>query len=251
VADLSNERLRAALLKNGLTPAQLADRLQVDVKTAERWVTGRAPYRKYRYAVATLLGVDEAYLWPDALTREQVAAAAESEIITVYPHRWAVPREVWTQHFAGAEESIDMLTMAGLFLAEDSGAVRLLREKAQAGVRLRLLISDPDAAAVALREQEENTGPGVVAARIRNVLALLRPLQGVANIEFRLHHACLYTSIFRADEDMIVNTHVYGTAGSNAPVLHLRKVPGGDMVAVYEESYEAIWTGAAPLESGG
>jgi hypothetical protein len=233
-----------------MTPAQLAGRMQVDVKTAERWIGGRPPYRKHRYTVATMLGVDESYLWPDALSRSQVAAAAESEIISVYPHRWAVPREVWAQHFADAEESIDMLTMAGLFIAEDSGTMRLFRDKAEAGIRVRLLMSDPEAPAVALREREEDTGAGVVGARIRNVLALLRPLRGVAGIEFRLHEACLYTSIFRSDDDMIINMHVYGVAGSNAPVMHLRKVPGGDMVALYQESFDAIWANATPLESG-
>ncbi len=249
---MPNERLRAALLKKGITPADLAEQLQVDVKTSERWVTtDRAPYRKNRFAIATLLGVEESYLWPDALSRDQVSAASGSEIIQVYPHRWAIPRDEWARHFAAATESIDMLTMAGLFIAEDSGTVRSLREKADAGVRVRLLISDPDSSAVAVREQEERLDPGAVASRVRNVLALLRPLFGVAGIECRLHGACLYTSIFRADDDMIVNTHVYGVAGSNAPVLHLRKVPGGDMVALYRESFELIWGGAAPLPSGG
>ena len=246
---MSNERLRAALLRKGITPAQLAEQLQIDVKTAERWVGGRVPYRKNRYTVATLLGVDESYLWPDALTRDEVAAASESEVITLYPHRWAVPREVWAQHFAGAEREIDMFTMAGLFIAEDSGVVRRFREKAEAGVRLRLLISDPDAPAVALREVEEETGIGVVAARVRNVLALLRPLRDVDGIEFRLHDTCLYSSIFRSDDDMIVTMHVYGVAGSNAPTLHLRRVPGGDMVNLFQETFESIWYDSTPLES--
>jgi transcriptional regulator with XRE-family HTH domain len=247
---LSNERLRAALLKKGLTPAQLAERLQVDVKTAERWISGlRAPYRKHRFAVATLLGVDETYLWPDALNRNQVSAASESEIITVYPHRWMVGRDVWSQHFADAEESIDMLTMAGLFIAEDVGTVRSFREKAEAGVRIRLLISDPDSDAVALREKEEDTGPGLVAARVRNVLGLLRQLRGVEGIEFRLHDTCLYASIFRSDDDMIVTPHVYGMGGSNAPVLRLRKVPGGDMVSLYRDSFEKVWNSGKPLQS--
>lgn len=246
---MSNERLRAALLKKGLTPAQLAQRLRVDVKTAERWIGGRAPYRKHRYSIAALLGVDEAYLWPNALPRDQVAAASGSEILTFYPHRWAVPRGVWAQHFAGAEQEIDMLTMAGLFIAEDSGTIRAFQDKAEAGVRVRLLISNPDSPAVARREQEEDLGAGVVAARVRNVLALLRPLRGVSGIEFRLHETCLYTSIFRADDDMIVNMHVFGVAGSNAPAMHLRKVPGGDMVALYQESFEAVWASASPLGS--
>jgi transcriptional regulator with XRE-family HTH domain len=247
---LSNERLRAALLKKGLTPAQLAERLQVDVKTAERWISGlRAPYRKHRFAVAALLGVDETYLWPDALNRNQVSAASESEILSIYPHRWMATRDLWSQHFAEAEESIDMLTMAGLFIAEDSGTVREFRAKAEAGVQIRLLISDPDSEAVALREQEEETGPGVVAARVRNVLALLRPLRGVEHIEFRLHETCLYASIFRSDDDMIVTPHVYGMGGSNAPVLHLRKIPGGDLVSLYRDSFEKVWDSARPLES--
>lgn len=247
---MSNERLRAALLRKGTTPAQLAEQLQVDVKTVERWIGGRAPYRKHRFAVATLLGVNESYLWPDALSRDQVSAASESEIISVYPHRWTVPREVWANHFASAETAIDMLTMVGIFIAQDSGTVRLFRQKAEAGVQVRLLISDPESPAVALREQEEDIGHGVMAARIRNVLALLRPLREVDGIEFRLHDACLYTSIFRSDEDVIVNAHVYGVAGSNAPVLHLRRVPGGDMVTLYRDSFEAVWSAARPLESG-
>jgi transcriptional regulator with XRE-family HTH domain len=247
---LSNERLRAALLRKGMTPAQLAEQLAVDMKTTERWIGGRVPYRKHRFAVATLLGVEESYLWPDALPRDQVTAASQSEIISVYPHRWAVPRDVWAQHFANAREAIDMLTMAGLFIAEDSGTVQLFRQKAESGVPIRLLISDPESPVVALREKEEDTGPGVVAFRIRNVLALLRPLLGVEGIEFRLHDACLYTSIFRSDDDVIVNAHVYGVAGSNAPALHLRKVPGGDMVTLYRESFETIWATAKPLESG-
>lgn len=245
---MTNERLRAALLKKGITPARLAEQIQIDVKTAERWVGGRVPYRKNRYTVSALLGVDESYLWPDALTRDEVAAASESEVLTLYPHRWAVPRAVWAQHFADAEEAIDMLTMAGLFIAEDSGAVRQFREKAETGVRVRLLISNPDAPAVALREEEEETGLGVVASRVRNVLALLRPLRDVDGIEFRLHETCLYNSIFRSDDDMIVTMHAYGVAGSNAPTVHLRRVPGGDMFSLHQETFEKIWDDAMPLE---
>ena len=55
----------------------LAEELDVDPKTVERWVTkGRLPYRKTRFAVAAKLGVDEAVLWPGALSADQVAAAS-------------------------------------------------------------------------------------------------------------------------------------------------------------------------------
>ena len=37
---MPNERLRAALLERGMTPAKLAEALEVDTKTVERWITG-------------------------------------------------------------------------------------------------------------------------------------------------------------------------------------------------------------------
>ena len=91
---MPNERLRALLLERGETPDKLAEAVSVDPKTVERWITkGRTPYRGHRYAVAAFFGVDESYIWPDALGRDQVAAVSESEIVAVYPHRSEVPRE--------------------------------------------------------------------------------------------------------------------------------------------------------------
>ena len=85
---MRNERLRALLLEKGKTPGQLADAAQVDAKTVERWITkGRQPYRRHRFEVAAFLGVDESYIWPDALRRDEVAVVSESEVVAVYPHR--------------------------------------------------------------------------------------------------------------------------------------------------------------------
>src|SRR4051794_30141848 len=63
---MPNERLRTAMLERGITPSDLAEALRVDPKSVERWISGRTPYRRHRYAVAARLGVDEVYLWPDA-----------------------------------------------------------------------------------------------------------------------------------------------------------------------------------------
>lgn len=75
---MPNDRLRTALLERGVTPAGLAEAIEVDPKSVERWINGRTPYRRHRYAVATHLGVDEVYLWPDALSRDQVANLRDS-----------------------------------------------------------------------------------------------------------------------------------------------------------------------------
>jgi hypothetical protein len=117
--------------------------VHVDAKTVERWITrGRVPYRKHRYDVAAFFGVDESYIWPDALGRDQVAAVSESEIVAVYPHRSEVPRDVWGHLFSQAEREIGVLVYAGLFLSQDAGVQRTFREKPTAGVRVRILLGD-------------------------------------------------------------------------------------------------------------
>ncbi|MBI4943598.1 MAG: XRE family transcriptional regulator [Actinobacteria bacterium] len=244
---MANERLRATLLQQGMTPDQLAERVQVDGKTVERWVGGRVPYRRHRFAVAAALNVNETYLWPQALSTAQLADAAESEILTVYPHRWTVPRDVYGQLFGEADTEIDVLVFSGTFLVDDPGMLALFAAKARAGVRIRLLLGDPASPEVLQRSQEEGVDDALI-ARIRNALALYRPLTALDGVELRLHGTPLYNSIYRADDEMLVNTHVYGASATVAPVLHLRRVAGGDMVSTYLESFERVWSDATPWE---
>ncbi|GGP10841.1 DUF5919 domain-containing protein [Nonomuraea glycinis] len=135
-----------------------------------------------------------------------------------------------------------------MFLADDGGMVRLFADKARAGVRVRILLGDPDSGEVAQRGADEGVGDGM-ASQIRSALALYRPITGLDNVEIRLHRTVLYNSIYRADDEYLINTHVYGTRAGNAPVLHLRRVAGGDMVATYAESFEKVWAQAKPVES--
>jgi transcriptional regulator with XRE-family HTH domain len=244
---MANERLRALLLERGVTPETLADAVQVDAKTIERWIThGRTPYRRHRYDVAAYFKVDEAFIWPDALSKDQVVAASESEIISVYPHRWVVPREIWGRLFEQANDDIGVLVYSGLFLAEDSGLKKTLADKAKEGTRVRILLGDPDSPHVA----ERGTAEGIddaMAGKIRNAIVLYRPLTA-SGVEIRLHSTILYNSIYRADDQLLVNTHIYGTMASNAPVFHLRKIAGGDMASTYIDSFERVWDGAQPFE---
>jgi transcriptional regulator with XRE-family HTH domain len=248
MAGMANERLRALLLERGVTPDKLAEAVQVDGKTVERWITkGRVPYRKHRYEVAAYFGVDESYIWPDALNADQVAAASESEIVAVYPHRWAVPRDTWGRLFEQAEEEIGILVYSGYFMAEDAGIRQLLASKGNAGVRVRILLGDPDSPFVAERGQSEGIAD-TMPSKVRSVIAMYRPLAEIDNVEIRLHGTILYNSIYRADEQVLVNTHIYGTMANNAPVFHLRKIPGGSMVSSYMESFEHVWNGAKSYE---
>lgn len=244
---MSNDRLRTTMLERGVTPADLATALQVDPKSVERWIKGRTPYRRHRYAVAAHLGVDETYLWPDALSPDQVANASESEIINVYAHRWTVPSDLWRNFFGDADREIAVLVYSGLFVPEDAGILRIFQRKADAGATVRIMLGDPDSEQVAQRGADEGIDQSM-AAKIRNAIVLYQPLRGVDGVEFRLHRTVLYNSIYQADDQLLVNTHIYNFPASQAPVLHLRRVAGGDMVTTYLESFESVWDGATPLE---
>jgi len=245
---MPNERLRALLLERGETPAKLADALQVDAKTVERWITkGRVPYRKNRFEVAAFFGVDESYLWPGALDRDQVTAVSESEILAVYPHRSEVPRDVWGHVFSQAGQEIGVLVYAGLFLSEDASVQRIFKDKAKAGVRIRILLGDPASQVVTDRGEDEGVGDAM-AAKIRNALTMYRPLRAVEGAEFRFHRTVLYNSIYRADDQVLVNTHIQGLTAAYAPVWHLRKLAGGELAALYIDSFERVWETATPIE---
>jgi transcriptional regulator with XRE-family HTH domain len=245
---MPNERLRALLLERGETPDKLAEAVRVDPKTVERWVTkGRTPYRAHRYAVAAFFGVDESYIWPDALGRDQVTAVSESEIVAVYPHRSEVPRDVWGHLFSQAEREIGVLVYAGLFLSEDAGVQRILKDKARNGVPVRFLLGDPDSRVVADRGEDEGVGDAVP-AKIRNAFALYRPLRAVEGVQFRFHRTVLYNSIYLADDQLLVNTHIYGLAAAQAPVWHLHKLAGGELTSLYIDSFERVWESATPAE---
>ena len=244
---MANERLRTALLQRGVTPSELADTVGVDPKTIERWIGGRIPYRRHRHQVAVRLGVDETYLWPGALAAEQVASASESEILVVYPHRWVVPRDTWGVLFDSAEHEIAILAYSGFFIADDPGLLALFRRKAEQGVRVRILLGDPESAEVAVRGQHEGIDDAL-ASKIRNVMVLYRPLREVAGVEVRQHSTVLYNSIYRADGEMLVNSHVYGQPAAQAPVMHLRQIAGGTLVGTYLDSFERVWSESRPFD---
>ena len=243
---MRNERLRAALLEHGVTPAALGEELSVDPKTVQRWISGRIPYRRHRYIVATILGLDEEYLWPGALTKDQVAAASDSELLTAYPHRSDVPGPIWARLFTAAEREISVLVYSGLFLAEDVTLQNILANRARAGVRVRILFGDPDSPQVAQRGADEGVDDAM-AAKIRNALVLYRTLRSTEGAEFRFHRTILYNSIYRGDDQLLVNTHVHGISAARAPVWHLRKVAGGEIAATYIESFERVWDTAVPI----
>lgn len=244
---MANDRLRDALNSQGLTPADLAAELSVDPKTVERWITvGRTPYPKYRHLIAARRRESQAYLWPNALSDDQRHQVAESEIVRVYPRRGAVPADLWPRLFDAATAYIDVLVYAALFLPEQHPQLlTALCTKAEAGVRLRLLLGDPNCKAVAQRGVDEGIGEAV-AVKIRNVAGFYRPHAEHGCVDIRFHDTTLYSSIYRFDDEMLVNNHIYGLPAAHAPAMHLRRLSAGDLFDTYSNTFERIWAAATP-----
>jgi hypothetical protein len=80
-----------------------------------------------------------------------------------------------------------------------------------------------------------------------NALVLCQELQRSDGMEFRFHATILYNSIYRGDDQLLVNTHVYGMTAARAPVWHLKKVAGGEIADTYLESFERVWESAVPV----
>jgi transcriptional regulator with XRE-family HTH domain len=238
-----NEPLRRALDAAGLNETDLAAKTGVDPKTVSRWISGRIPYARHRRVVATLLNAEEKELWPIAHRPTNRRPEPASEVLNTYPHRWAVPRSTWLAFFQQAETQIDILAYAALFLAEDAGIVRTIADRANNGVAVRLLLGDPDGSCIQQRGEEEGIGASIT-AKIHNVLALLRPLLDLDGVELRFHDTVLYNSIYRSDDELLINPHVYGLPAAQAPTLHLHTHQAGTMAHMYLDSFEGIWTSA-------
>jgi len=238
-----NERLRRAMLRAGHDVDSLAAALQVSSKSVARWLAGTSvPYPKTRYRMAALLGEDESYFWPEVADRRTLAGA---ELVSTWPRRTDVPKHLWTDLLGQAERSVDLLAFAGLFLPEEHPDwLPLLRAKGEAGARVRLLFGDPDGRQLAARDEEQAIGGGV-AGRVAAVLAHYRPLADV--VQIRLHDTPLYNSIYRFDDELLVNLHVYGLLAAYTPCLHIRRI-AGQYFNTYLESFERVWASARPLD---
>ncbi|MFC8532749.1 helix-turn-helix domain-containing protein [Streptomyces sp. NPDC057249] len=247
---MRNERLREAMAAAGFTHGSLAETVGVDPKSVERWVNlGRVPRRRTALKAAEKLGEDVHALWP-ALRQARPARAASPELIAVYDQRADVPVSAFIELFARAREHIDILVYAAVHLHEAYPRLNdLLSERAAAGCTVRIALGDADSDHVSQRGREERYGHGIE-SRCRLALMHFRPLVGVPGIDVRTHATTLYNSLYRVDDQLLVNAHVWGVSAYAAPLWHLRRQSVGGMFTTYAVSFDAIWSTATPVQEG-
>ncbi|MBO8188766.1 helix-turn-helix domain-containing protein [Streptomyces spirodelae] len=243
-----NDRLRTVMAAGGWTHADLANTVGVDPKTVERWINcGRTPHRTTALEAAEALGEDVHALWP-ALRQARTARAVSPELVTLYDQRADAPVSTFTDLLAAARQQIDILVYAAVFLHEAYPRLNdLLRERADDGCTVRIALGDPDSETVQQRGGEEKFGHGIE-SRCRLALMHYHPLINTPGTEVRTHGTTLYNSIYRADDQMLVNAHAYGVNAYRAPLWHLRRTSDDGMFDTYTASFTAVWETARPVE---
>lgn len=244
---MTNERLRVALQRAGLTTEAVARATGVDPKTAHRWVAGRTPHPRHRWVIAAQVGEDEEYLWPDARRSIPANDGAAAEVVAAYPYRSDLDTHRWWALFQRAERQIDLLGYTLYFLPlQHPGLADLLRDKAKRGCAVRLCLADPESGNVLARDEEEQEAITLV-ARIASTLHWLEPLLEEDCIEARFQQAPLYSSIFRFDDQMLVTPHLYAIPGHAAPLLHLRRLGSNGVFSRFATHFEGIWADTRPI----
>lgn len=248
-----NQRLHDAIRQTGKRLEDIADKVGTDPKTVSRWIRdGRLPRPHHRQELAQILGVPEAILWPDA----PGVAYGTSELVGIYTTRRELPPSFVSSLLDAAHEHIDVLAYAALWLWDtvpafaDRVAVRITQ-----GVNVRVCLGDPESDAVRLRGQEESIEEDVanrcrLAAKYARAIKYSRADPGADTGAVRLSAATLYASIFRFDDDVLLNTHLWGNAASDSPVFHLRRRNDNGIAASVIRSFERVWREAQPLPDG-
>jgi hypothetical protein len=244
---MANERLRAAMGRRRASIEAVATAAEVDPKTVGRWLGGRKPHPRHRWAVAKFLNEDEEFLWPGARRRSADPDSASAEIVTTYPYRSDMPTSTWWNLITRAQRQIDLLGYTLYFLPmQHPQLIETLKTKCEEGCKIRAVIADPDSKYVADRDAEEDLALTLM-VRIRTSLKYFKPLLTCQGFELRYQDVPLYNSIFRFDDEMFVTPHLYATPGSSAPLLHLRRLGPNGLFYRFETHFNSIWAATSPV----
>lgn len=245
---MANEQLKQALRSNGLEIDDLAAKVGVDVKTAQRWLAGRTPYPRYRRRVADALDVPERVLWPDAVPDQVGAEETAGEAVEVLT---AADGPDWRELLADARERVELLdlTLADV-LADGDG--QLLAAAAARGCRVRVLVSDPDSVHLAIAEQDVGRHVNLTVrpasvAELDRVVELLTPHVQRGDVELRKFVEAGAYRVLLFDDQALVRLRLSGVDASAMPVLYLARESAGEIFESFTQHFQTVWQRSEPL----
>jgi ADP-ribose pyrophosphatase YjhB (NUDIX family) len=201
---LANERLRALLLERRVTTAKLAEAVQVDAKTVERWiVVSRVPYRKHRYNVAAFFGELRS-----RVERSETATRRETSVS---------PRRIDFYDDPDAPQANSLVPSVNVVVVNDAGEILMIRRTANdnwtvPGGAINL---GESVAQAAVRETREESGVEC-------------EITGITGIYSDPKHVVLYTSNGEARQEfsiVLTARPLRGQPTSSSESSEVRGVP--------------------------
>lgn len=247
-AEQTNEQLKQALRNAGLEIDDLAAKVDVDIRTAYRWLTGRTPYPRHRRRVADALGVPERVLWPGETPGADRTDDTASETIEVLQ---AGETPDWRELAADAQERVELLDLTlGDVITDGDG--QLLADAAGRGCRVRVLVSDRDSIHLAIAEQEAGryvslTNRPASTGELDRVVELLSPHLERGEIELRKFVGAGAYRILIFDDQALVHLRIQGVQPEAIPVLCLTRERSDETFDGFTQHFEAIWQNSEPL----
>jgi transcriptional regulator with XRE-family HTH domain len=218
---MANENLKNALHDAGLTSEALAEIVQVDPKTVQRWVAGKAtPYRRHRAKIAQALNLIEQQLWPEdnpppASRPEQARRGGPDDVIACWAQVTDPRVPDYRTFLAQAVQRIDVLDSGGHLPQE---LIELLRGRALEGCEVRVLTR------ATINVRDTGTLGGIA----------LRALTGWT-----------MQTLFRADEEMLFTIPL--SVDSPPALLHLRRLTPDGIFTRIENELQQLWDSAQIL----
>jgi hypothetical protein len=145
-----------------------------------------------------------------------------------------------------AQHEIGILADAGLPVLRDQRIMAVLAERAGAGISVRICVCDPEAP-LARNAVRPERGDAPMAS-VSEAPDVHTPLREKGQVQVRLYRGMAYSSIYYADDELLVSQLAYGIPLGRAPALHLRRLKGGDMGAAYLDAFEHTWAAARLAE---
>ncbi len=171
--------------------------------------------------------------------------AAFPEVVRVYAAQASAREEIQQQ--ARAARELDVLAVRGLgLIGLNDSLLRacLPREQGGHGLRVRLLLLDPESHALAQRAAEIGESVESLASGVRLAEARLRELAGTCDVQVYRYSMLPTWRVIRTDSTMFVGAFDAGWEGHESACYKVMETPHGPLYRGFRRMVQAIVDGA-------
>ncbi|MFC9296110.1 helix-turn-helix domain-containing protein [Streptomyces sp. NPDC057011] len=165
--------------------------------------------------------------------------AAFPEVVRVYSSQASAREEIQQQ--ARTSNELDILAVRGLGLIGLNDSMLRSHLGGEGGsLRVRVLLLDPEAPALAQRAAEIGESAESLASGVRLAEARLRELAGICNIEVYRYAMLPTWRLIRTDSTMFVGAFDVGWEGHESATYKVMETPQGPLFRGFRRMFEAI-----------